>query len=56
MQQFNIYLSGGMQIFGKDNFDEGNEWRIYCRDILENCDSIYTEDYKDWLYKVERSC
>lgn len=41
MQQFNIYLSGGMQIFGKDNFDEGNEWRIYCKDILENCDSIY---------------
>ena len=27
--------------FGKENFSEGNEWRKYCKNVLENCDSTY---------------
>ena len=40
MRDYNIYLCGGMGKFGKDNFEEGNNWRIYCKKILENykCD------------------
>ena len=41
MKDFNIYLSGGMGKFGKENFSEGNEWRKYCKNVLENCDSSY---------------
>lgn len=42
MEVFNIYLCGGMGKFGKENFDEGNAWRVYCKSILEN----YECDYK----------
>lgn len=31
-----------MNKFGKDNFDEGNYWRVYCKEILED----YECDYK----------
>ena len=27
-ERFRIYLSGGMQNFGKENFDESNNWRV----------------------------
>ena len=39
---FSIYLSGGMQKFGRDNFDKGNTWRKYCKTTLGN----YETDYK----------
>ena len=42
MEVFNIYLCGGMGKFGKENFEEGNYWRVYCKEILEN----YECDYK----------
>ena len=40
MKDVLIYLSGGMQKFGKENFDEGNNWRMYCKCALESyeCD------------------
>lgn len=40
MENLNIYLCGGMGKFGKENFDEGNAWRVYCKNTLENyeCD------------------
>lgn len=41
MRNYNIYLSGGMQKFGKDNFEEGNKWRKYCKEMLENCECDY---------------
>lgn len=41
MKDFQIYLSGGMMKFGKDNFDKGNKWREYCRQELENCECDY---------------
>lgn len=41
MRDFVVYLSGGMMKFGNDNFAEGNNWREYCRQILENCESSY---------------
>lgn len=41
MTNYFIYLSGGMQSFGKENFDESNEWRKYCKTALENCESDY---------------
>lgn len=39
---YNIYTCGGMGKFGKDNFDEGNAWRVYCKKALES----YECDYK----------
>ena len=41
MDRFDIYLIGGMTKFGADNFDEGNKWRVYLKDKLESCDSLY---------------
>ena len=37
---YQIYLCGGMGKFGKKNFDEGDKWRRYCKQALENyeCD------------------
>lgn len=37
MKDYFIYLCGGMGKFGKDNFDEGNKWRKYCKQALETC-------------------
>lgn len=41
MEDIKIYLAGGMGKFGKDNFDKGNKWRIYCKNALENCECDY---------------
>ena len=41
MEKFNIYLIGGMTKFGVDNFEEGNKWRVYLKDRLEMCNSLY---------------
>lgn len=41
IERFYIYLAGGMGKFGKDNFDKGNTWRIYCKETLKNCESNY---------------
>lgn len=41
MKNFYIYLAGGMEKFGKDNFNTGNAWREMTKAVLENCDSIY---------------
>lgn len=38
---YNIYLSGGMQKFGKADFDKSNAWRKYCKQALECCESEY---------------
>lgn len=40
MKKFVIYLCGGMGKFGKDNFDKCNNWRKYCKQTLENCESL----------------
>ena len=37
MRDYTIYLCGGMGKFGKENFDECNEWRKYCKQALETC-------------------
>ena len=39
MQDFQIYLAGGMGKFGKDRFFESNNWRKYCKTTLENYDT-----------------
>ncbi len=41
MKEYNIYLSGGTQKFGKENFDESNGWRICCKNYLQWCESDY---------------
>ena len=43
MQDFQIYLAGGMGKFGKDRFFESNNWRKYCKTTLE---SYETDRYK----------
>ena len=37
MKEYKIYLSGGMQKFGKENFNKSNDWRKYCKTALETC-------------------
>lgn len=32
----NIYLAGGMGKFGKENFQESNYWRQYCKYTIKN--------------------
>ena len=46
MQDFQIYLAGGMGKFGKDRFFESNNWRKYCKTTLENYD---TNRYKVYV-------
>ena len=41
MRDFFAYLCGGMGKFGKENFDEGNKWRKYCKQALETCECNY---------------
>ena len=41
MEKFDIYLMGGMGKFGKEHFEEANQWRVYCKNVLENCESNY---------------
>lgn len=36
-----VYLCGGMGKFGKENFDEGNKWRKYCKQALESYECNY---------------
>lgn len=36
MKKFQIYLCGGMEKFGKDKFNIGNNWRQYCENMLED--------------------
>ena len=42
MREYVVYLAGGMGKFGKKNFNEGDKWRKYCKQTLEN----YECDYK----------
>ena len=35
LKEYQIYLCGGMGKFGKDEFDKGNAWRVYCKNTLE---------------------
>lgn len=41
MRSITVYLCGGMGKFGKENFDECNKWRKYCKQALETCESQY---------------
>lgn len=41
MKNISIYLCGGMQKYGKENFDKSNTWRKYCKKILEDYEGIY---------------
>lgn len=45
MKTMDIYLSGGMGKFGKDNFEEGNRWRRYCENTLNNFNSSSDSKY-----------
>ena len=40
MSKYFAYLAGGMGKFGKEDFDEGQQWRVYCKKALESseCD------------------
>lgn len=42
MRDYIVYMAGGMGKFGRENFDECNKWRKYCKQTLEN----YECDYK----------
>ncbi|MBQ6998248.1 MAG: nucleoside 2-deoxyribosyltransferase [Clostridia bacterium] len=41
MREFRIYASGGMQKFGRDNFNESNNWRKHCKTTLETHECDY---------------
>lgn len=46
MRTVTIYLSGGMAKFGKENFEEGNKWRVYCENTLNNYVHCFNGGYK----------
>lgn len=58
MKTFKIYLAGAMGCFGKERFEEGNDWRVYVKRELEYAGSIYKvhccnpNDYYNFL-KIE---
>ena len=41
MGDFKIYLAGGMGSFGKEEFNKANNWRVFCKNILEQCECEY---------------
>lgn len=41
MRNYTIYMAGGMGKFGKENFDECNKWRKYCKQTLETYECNY---------------
>lgn len=55
MDKFVVYTAGGMTKFGKDNFDESNKWRNYCKKKLQDSYSLYNvivinaNDYYNFL-------
>ena len=56
MKDFTIYLAGGMGKFGKDNFEEGNKWRVLCKREFEDYDSqyyVYVDNPNDYFNFVE---
>ena len=59
MKNYQIYLAGGMGKFGKDNFDEGNRWRLIFKKRLESCENmnvkaINPNDYFNFLEEPPR--
>ena len=46
MNEYKIYLCGGMGKFGKDEFDKGNAWRVYCEKTLKDFMKNGCTDYK----------
>ena len=44
MRTIRIYLAGGMGKFDKDNFEESNKWRTYCKNTRENFEGNYQAD------------
>lgn len=58
MNNYCIYLAGGMGKFGKNNFDEGNRWRVYCKEALENCEcdhKVKATNPNDYFNFIEKS-
>lgn len=50
--KFQIYLCGGMSKFNKENFEEGNRWRKFCKQIFESksgIDCINPNDYFNFV-------
>ena len=41
MKDYHIYTAGGMGKFGKNEFNKANNWRVFCKNTLENCDCDY---------------
>lgn len=41
MKNIQIYLAGGMGKFGKEDFDKSNNWRVFCKNTLEQYESNY---------------
>lgn len=58
---YKIYLAGAMGCFGKERFDEGDDWRVHIKRELESADSVYkvicdnSNDYYNFLNKEYES-
>lgn len=56
MREFQIYLAGGMGKFGKDKFVKSDNWRRYCKSILEAlnvCKNITVINPNDYFNFVD---
>ena len=61
IKDFQIYLCGGMGKFGKENFEESNIWRRYCKKTLEAYESsrykvfcINPNDYFNFKEEIQQ--
>ena len=41
MNNYYIYEAGGMGVFGKEEFNKANNWRVFCKNTLESCECDY---------------
>lgn len=53
MKNYQIYLVGGMGKFGKDNFDEGNAWRVICKQVFESHDGVRVINPNDFFNFID---
>lgn len=44
MKNYFVYLAGGMGVFGKEEFNKSNNWRVFCKNTLEQCECKYKVD------------
>lgn len=53
MKNYQIYLAGGMGKFGKENFNDGNSWRVTCKQVFESHDGAVVVNPNDFFNFID---